>query len=278
MRFVAVALLTLLLAACSEPRIDATSDATLNASIANVRESLAADKRSQFDALIAETRAGDAAENPAATGEASSGSLASINNMPGMQAIDALRKLSEQRAEQRTRDQERLRAEQAAREAKALAALSAKAEANAASLAKLRNIEVTDLRPQIRTAGMRRSYGITAKIHNTLDVPLASIGFDYSLRNPGGAEAAGSGSGAFVIKDALQPGETRTLEATVSDASDPLATAVKAMEQDRKTVLAVTITGATRADGKSVVVPALTAAEEKRLKRLRAGTSASVKR
>jgi hypothetical protein len=278
MRFVAVALLTLLLAACSEPRIDATSEATLNASIVKVRETLAADQRGQFDTLIAQTRADDAADDTPATGGSSNRSFASINNMTGTQAIDALSKLAEQRAELRAADQERLSAEQAAREAKERVALSAKAESNTASLAKLRSIEVTDLRPEIRKAGMRRSYGITAKIHNTLDAPLASIGFDYSVRNPGTAEALSAGSGAFVIKDALQPGESRKLEATTSGATDPFADAVMAMDQHRKAVLTVTITGATRADGKSILAPALTAAEEKRWSRLRADAASSAKR
>src|SRR5688572_1755259 len=67
MRLVAVALLTLLLAACSEPRIDATSEATLDASIAKVRETLAIDQRSRFDALVAQTRADDAADESPAT-------------------------------------------------------------------------------------------------------------------------------------------------------------------------------------------------------------------
>lgn len=278
MRYVAVALLTVLLAACSEPRIDATSEATLNASIAKVRDTLAVDQRNQFDALVAQTRADDAAEESPATPASPSRAFASINNMTGAQAIDTLRKLAERRAGQRAAEEETRRAEQAAREARELAVLSAKAKANAASLEKLRGIEVTDLRPEIRKAGMRRSYGITANIRNTLDAPLTNIGFDYSLRNPGDAVALSTGSGEFAVKEALQPGESRKLEATAAGTNDPFAEAVKAMDAHRKAVLAVTITGATRADGKPVVAPALTAAEEKRWSRLRAGADSSAKR
>ena len=234
MRYVAVALLTVLLAACSEPRIDATSEATLNASIAKVRDTLAVDQRNQFDALVAQTRADDAAEESPATPASPSRAFASINNMTGAQAIDTLRKLAERRAGQRAAEEETRRAEQAAREARELAVLSAKAKANAASLEKLRGIEVTDLRPEIRKAGMRRSYGITANIRNTLDAPLTNIGFDYSLRNPGDAVALSTGSGEFAVKEALQPGESRKLEATAAGTNDPFAEAVKAMDEHRK--------------------------------------------
>jgi hypothetical protein len=278
MRFVAVALLTLLLAACSEPRIDATSEATLDASIAKVRETLAVDERNQFDTLVAQTRADDAADESPTTSATPSRAFASINNMTGAQAIDALRKLAEQRAELRATAEDARRAEQAARETKELAALSAKSKTNAASLERLRSIEVTDLRPEIRRAGMRRSYGITANIRNTLDAPLASIGFDYSVRHPVSGAMLGTGSGEFVIKDALKPGESRTLEASSAEGGEAFAEAVKAMDEHRKAVLAVTITGATRADGTSVLAPSLTAAEEKRLGSLRAGADSAAKR
>lgn len=278
MRLVAVALLTLLLAACSEPRIDATSEATLDASIAKVRETLAADQRSRFDALVAQTRADDAADESPATSAAPSRAFASINNMTGTQAIDTLSKLAEQRAELRAAAEETRRAEQAAREAKELAALSAKAKANSASLEKLRSIEVTDLRPEIRKAGLRRTYAITANIRNTLDAPLAGIGFDYSVRNPGTGATLSTGSGEFVIKEALKPGESRKLEASAAAGGEAFAEAVKAMDQNRQAVLSVTITDATRADGLPVIAPALTAAEEKRLGRSRAGADSSAKR
>ena len=278
MRYVAVALLTLLLAACSEPRIDATSQETLDASIAKVRDTLDVDRRNRFDALVAQTRADDAADESPATPASPSRAFASINNMTGAQAIDTLGKLAERRAEQRAAEEETRRVEQAASEAREHAVLSAKAKAHATSLEKLRGIEVTDLRPEIRKAGMRRSHALTANIRNTLDAPLANIAFDYSVRNPGDAAALSSGSGEFALKEALQPGESRKLEATAGAANDPFAEAVKALEEHRKAVLTMTITGATAADGKSVLAPALTAAEQKRFSQSRAAANSSARR
>lgn len=273
MRLVIVALLTLLLAACSEPRIDASSTATLDASIERVREALPADQRGGFDALVAQARADDAAADPPISATSPSPAFASINGMTGAEAIDALRQRAERRAAERAAAEQARLAEVAARESRELAALEATARAHAASLGRLRAIEVTDLRPEIRKAGLRRSHAITATIRNTLDAPLARIDFDFSVRTPGRATPLSTGSGQFAIRDALQPGESRKLDATAEGTSDPFAAAVKAMDQDRTAVLAVTITGATTADGKPVLVPGLEKAQENRLGRLRARAS-----
>lgn len=273
MRFLAIALFAVLLAGCSEPRIDTTSEAALQTSLEKVRASLPADQRGEFDALVAQAQTDAAGDKPAADGTADAAAdrmraFAAVDNMTGTQAIETLRTQAARRAEQQAAEESRLQAEQAAREKRELATLTAKAEANTASMAKLRSIEISDLQPEIRRAGTRRSYAIVARVRNTLAKPIGRIRFDYAVTSAGKAGALNSGSGEFLVDETLPPGETRNLEARGDAAA--FAEAVKALDENRKAVLAVTITDVADASGKSILAPDLTAAEERRWKRLQA--------
>lgn len=277
MRFLIVALSALLLAACSEPRIDASSDTTLDASIAKVRESLPADQRGEFDALVAQAGTVDTADGKAAvSATAPTQLLAPIDGMSGPQALETLRGIASRRAAEHAAAEERRQAEQAARDAKRLAALSARHEAHEASLAALRSIGISELRPEIRKAGQRRSYGIVAKVHNTLDSALDRITFDYSVTRAGSNESLGKGTGEFIVKQSLKPGETRKLEASAGEGgANGIADAVKALDEHADAALAITITDATDAQGKSILAPALTATEVAQRDRLRASKAAT---
>lgn len=131
--FATTFVLMLLLAACSKPTIDATSDESLKASVAKVRESLPESKRTEFDAamqtlVMSQLNFGDVIAGKQSGENMVTRMRAVVNGKNAAEVIDASKHVAELRkAQERT---------QALAEIKELKARKAKAEAAKSELTK----------------------------------------------------------------------------------------------------------------------------------------------
>lgn len=260
-RYVAVLAVAVLLGACSEPRVDASSDSALKVSLQKVRSSLNAEHRAEFDAIVAQ---GGFAAAMSSAFTKDTLTLTSIfqpmDGKTGTEVIAAFRA-----------DEARKEAAQMAKDQDELAELERKVAAREDALAKIQTLKISNPRVQSRQIGFSTYHELFATVRNTLDRPLSKLKFTYSLKSPERAVPWNADEGYFFIDGGLEPGEEREIQASAGGFSTSgFILLSKAMREHNDATLALTITDAAGADKSSLVPGELGAYEIARLAQLKA--------
>ena len=255
--------LALLLVACSKPRLDASSDEALTASLLEVQRSLDEADRAEFNEFMSQATAATALGGLLGGNKSMASLLQPLDGMTGEEAVAFMRgikaKKEAARVERELQELEKAKAR--------LAELLEEEAAHQQGLSRLEGILISDAEIREEGKGYGRTYSMNAKLKNTLDVPLASISFKHAVRSPDRAVAWREGEGTFFIDGGLEPGEERAVRATGGFGGFILES--KALRENPGARLHVTISGATGADKTSIVPPALNSYSAKELQGLR---------
>lgn len=263
MRFIVFALI-FLLAGCSQPRLDTSSEKAFKESISEVRESLPSEQRAAFEAAVAQAGLGAmmASMFTKAPVAATQG-FEQFNGMTGPEIIAFAKAQQEKSAASAAAALAKMKADDDAEIAK----LEATQQAREAAIAKLSAIQISDPAVRERSSGFMKSTELTATIKNNLDVALARVDFEYAATSPGRSVPWDSGDGAFFIDGGLEPGESRALSTTVAGIGSMFGfiTLGKAMQEHPDSVLLVKVTDAAGADKQRMVPPKLNPWDASRL-------------
>lgn len=202
-RYITTLVLLTLLISCSEPTIDTTSDATIEASTQRVRDSLPPSKREEFDEALQELTASqlDMAVLFALSGDSSSNiknkMLEGLNGKTGDQIIAEAERI---KAERLAREREQALNEIQELEAKKQAADTAKTE--------LKRFEVLRSRFYIQeTDFMGDQAVIELSVKNGTDSAISRAYFIGTLASPNRSIPWHKDSFNYTISGGLEPGE-----------------------------------------------------------------------
>lgn len=193
----------LLLAGCSEPRIDTTTKETAERSIQNVRESLPPEKRDEFQTIVGEAAVAGFMQSALTGVQPSPEALfAPFHGMTGEEAIAHAKKVKA--------DQEAKMAEaRAASRREELAELEGQVSKREAQLEAAKLIRVTSFRVnEIERRYGASNYEIAADIHNGTREPLQSVSVRVRLQDPGRSVPWYEGEYTLRPAGGIEPGET----------------------------------------------------------------------
>lgn len=232
------------LVGCAEPRIDASSDDALKASIAKVRSSLSDADRPQFDELTTNATASSALTSLLTGGSISpTAAMQPFDKLTGKEALAKFRQLVHER-------EERERAETQTK----IATLEKRAADAESDVKRLDLVVIANTRQTEKKAAFMHQYELLANVHNGLDVPIASVKFSYSLKTPSRSVPWQEGEGYFFVDGGLEPGETRDLKATSGEVSMyGFLSLHNASEEHPDAALALKVTDVAGADKKSLL-------------------------
>lgn len=205
-RLVVAALTAMLLAACSDPRVDTSTDETTKASIEKVRQSLPEDKRAEFDQALQTVALSQLdlktlmAEGAGAAGTTTSKMKQAIGGKSASEIIAAAKTIEAER-------KERERA-QALAEIKELEEKRARAEQGRAALAKFEVTRSRFFKQKRQFLGSEPIIELTVK--NGTGHAISRAYFVGTLASPGRSVPWLKDTFNYSISGGLEPGEEAT--------------------------------------------------------------------
>lgn len=233
----------LFIAGCSKPKIDATSDETLKASIEKVRESLPEGNRKEFDEAI-QVLAFSNLDLGTVFSDAMSGTNTSVSSMKdalaGKTGFEVIQEAEKLKVERQAKEKE-----QALQEIKELEEKRIKAEE---ARSQLSSFKITRSRFYKR----RREYLgpepiIELTVQNETKFPVSRAYFTGTLASPGRAVPWLKDQFNYEISGGLEPGEKATWSLAPNMFSD-----WGKVEAPKDAVLTVTVEQLDGADGESL--------------------------
>jgi hypothetical protein len=252
---------SLLLAGCSEPKIDTTTKESAERSIQDVRESLPPEKRDEFQTIVGQAAVAGFMQSALTGVQPSPEALfAAFHGMTGEEAIAHAKKVKA--------DQEAKMAEaRAASRREELAELEAQVSKREAQLEAAKMIRVTSFRVnEIERRYLGSDYAIAADIFNGTREPLKSVSVQVRLKDPGRSVPWYEGQYALSPPGGIEPGETASYQGVFFEA----ITLHRRIREHGSAQIFVTVVDAERPDGtRLVTTPELADFEKQRLAELR---------